>query len=101
MAEPNILNAVSSTLGVPIWLLVVVIIWSLIWKGLALWKAARKNHMAWFIALLLINTMGIFEILYIYVFSDLSDKLKKQAKKSKKQSYKVTSKKTKKFPTLK
>lgn len=46
-----------------------VLIWSLFWKGLALWKAARHTHKWWFIALLVINTAGILEILYIYVFS--------------------------------
>ena len=49
--------------------IVVVVIWSLIWKGLALWKAARHGSKRWFIALLLVNTLGILDILYIYVFS--------------------------------
>lgn len=44
-------------------------IWSLYWKGRALWKAARLGHLGWFIALLIINTAGILEILYIYIFS--------------------------------
>jgi len=46
-----------------------LIVWSLIWKGLSLWKSARLGHKGWFIALLLINTAGILDILYIYVFS--------------------------------
>jgi hypothetical protein len=46
-----------------------LIAWSLIWIGIALWKAARHGHKIWFIALLLINTVGILEILYIYIFS--------------------------------
>lgn len=48
---------------------IAVAIWSLVWKGRALWKAARLGHMGWFVALLLINTAGILDILYIYVFS--------------------------------
>ncbi len=47
-------------------------IWSLVWKGLALWKAARVGSVHWFVALLLVNTLGILEILYIYVFSKAS-----------------------------
>jgi len=47
----------------------VVVLWSLFWKGMALWKSARSSHKWWFVALLLINTVGILEILYIYVFS--------------------------------
>ena len=47
---------------------VVFLIWSFYWKGRALWKAARNNSLVWFIALLIVNTVGILEILYIYVF---------------------------------
>jgi hypothetical protein len=52
------------------WIFWPVLVWTLVWKGLALWKAARKNHSIWFIALLILNTIGILEILYIYVFSE-------------------------------
>ena len=48
---------------------VVLIAWSLVWKGLALWKAARESHKAWFVVLLLVNTVGILEIFYIYFLS--------------------------------
>ncbi|MFY9493076.1 MAG: DUF5652 family protein [Minisyncoccia bacterium] len=50
-------------------LLIVFIIWSIYWKGRGLWRAAHQNSKPWFIALLLINTLGILEILYIYIFS--------------------------------
>lgn len=50
-------------------LFVLLIIWSLIWKGIALWKAARNESKPWFVVLLVINTVGILEILYIYVFA--------------------------------
>lgn len=45
------------------------IAWTIYWKGRALWLAAKKNERGWFIALLIINTFGILEILYIYIFS--------------------------------
>ena len=51
------------------WWFVILAIWSLIWKGFALWKAARKNDKAWFIALLILNTAGLLEIFYLFVFS--------------------------------
>ena len=44
-----------------------LLIWSVFWKGLALWRSALMNHKGWFIALLIINTVGIFEIVYIIV----------------------------------
>lgn len=46
-----------------------LIAWSLVWKGLALWKSAQRKENWWFVALLVINTAGILEILYLFVFS--------------------------------
>ncbi len=43
-----------------------VLAWSLYWKGRALWIAARRKELAWFILILLINTLGVLEIVYIY-----------------------------------
>ena len=43
--------------------------WLLPWKGVALWRAAKNSHKKWFIALFLLNTFSILEILYIFVFS--------------------------------
>lgn len=53
-------------------LFTLVLIWSLIWKGLALWKAARRGASVWFVVMLVVNTIGILEILYLYVFSKKS-----------------------------
>ncbi|MBS3076086.1 hypothetical protein J4429_06565 [Candidatus Pacearchaeota archaeon] len=57
-------------------IMIIVSVWSLIWKGFALWKASKKNHKFWFIAILILNTVGILEILYIYVFSKMNFKNK-------------------------
>lgn len=46
-----------------------VLLWTLPWKGVALWKAARAKDKAWFIVLFLVNTLSILEILYIFIFS--------------------------------
>lgn len=46
-----------------------LMVWSLIWKGLALWKAARREEKPWFIVLLILNTMGILEIIYLLFFA--------------------------------
>lgn len=53
-------------------LLFLFIIWSLIWKGLALWHAARRGEKGWFIALLIINTAGILEIIYLLVVAKIN-----------------------------
>lgn len=49
--------------------LAAVVIWSLIWKGLALWRAARAQQAAWFVALLVVNTAGLLEIVYLLFFA--------------------------------
>ncbi len=51
------------------WLIVIIALWTLPWKGVALWKSAQQNEKWWFVALLIIQTVAILEILYIFVFS--------------------------------
>ncbi len=50
-------------------LFAVLAIWSIAWKGVALWKSARNNSIPWFVVLLVINLFGLLEILYIFIFS--------------------------------
>ncbi|MBU2577874.1 hypothetical protein KKA69_03495 [Patescibacteria group bacterium] len=45
---------------------IIFLLWALFWKGLALWKTASKRHLLWFIFILVFNTLGILEILYIF-----------------------------------
>jgi hypothetical protein len=47
-------------------ILLAIILWVLFWKGIALWKAAGLRQKYWFIALLVLNTMGILEIIYYF-----------------------------------
>jgi hypothetical protein len=65
----NVLNDPKYTL-----LLLALVAWNLIWKGIALWKSAHNNQRNWFIAMLAINTFGILEIIYIFYFSKLKDR---------------------------
>ena len=85
---PNVYDSIATLFGVSqtvaIVIFAIITIWSLVWKGLALWKSARKNSLIWFIALLIINTVGILEILYIFIFSKMGGKSKKKNKSSKK-----------------
>ena len=43
----------------------VLLVWSIVIKGFALWYAARGNQKAWFVVLLVVNTLGILEVLYL------------------------------------
>lgn len=42
-----------------------LVVWSVLWKGFALWHAARNGQRNWFIALLVVNTVGILEMVYL------------------------------------
>lgn len=46
-----------------------IVIWTIPWKGVALWKAARNGSKVWFVVMLVINTLAILEIIYIFFFS--------------------------------
>lgn len=51
------------------WVLVAVAVWTLPWKGAALWRSARRGHFGWFGVLLVFNTLGFLDILYLFIFS--------------------------------
>ena len=61
------IKALSALLGINPWLIVAAIVWTLIWKGLALWRSAELRQRWWFVALLVINTLGILEIVYLFL----------------------------------
>jgi methionyl-tRNA synthetase len=85
------LSEVSAQFGISLWLLVIIIVWSVFWKLLALWKSARKSQPVWFVLLFIVNTIGILEILYIYVFSEI--RINRTAKESPEKKSKKKSKK--------
>ncbi|MBI5045146.1 MAG: hypothetical protein HZC02_04415 [Candidatus Levybacteria bacterium] len=56
------------TANYPLWLYVVGL-WSLVWKGIALWRSSKNDQKLWFVAILVINTVGIVEIIYLFKFA--------------------------------
>ena len=59
--------------------LILLVVWSLFWKGLALWHAGRRGQPGWFVIMLILNTVGILDIIYLFAvlklkFSDLFSK---------------------------
>lgn len=53
-------------------LLAVAAVWELVWKGFALWRAARNDQPVWFVLILILNTIGILPIIYLFVTKDRS-----------------------------
>jgi len=60
-----------------------VLIWSIIWKGLGLWESARNKHLVWFIFILIVNSVGILPIIYLLIHrrKKITKKTKKRRKK--------------------
>jgi hypothetical protein len=46
---------------------ITLVVWDMIWRGQALWKSAKKGQRYWFVALLIVNSMGIFPIIYLLI----------------------------------
>ncbi|MEY4313057.1 MAG: hypothetical protein RLZZ319_566 [Actinomycetota bacterium] len=47
-------------------LVVVLGLWSITWSAIGLWVAARNGHKAWFVVFLLVHTLGVLEMLYLW-----------------------------------
>lgn len=45
-----------------------LILWSMLWQGIGLWKAGKNNQLGWFVAMFVLNTAGILPIIYIVFF---------------------------------
>lgn len=59
---------IATILGIPIWLFLLIAVWEIIWKGIALWKTGRNNQLVWFVFILILNTIGILPIIYLLFF---------------------------------
>ena len=65
-----------------IWLLP-LIIWQLIWKGIALWKSGKNNQLKLFLAILLLNTAGILPMIYLKFFQKQNKKYEQNSRNEK------------------
>ncbi len=60
---------VLAELFVPV--VILLVLWSVFWKGLALWHSARRSQPWWFVIMLVVNTVGILEIIYLFAVAKL------------------------------
>lgn len=76
---PNPIDYIATTFGLSPTIvgivLTVLAVWTIIWKGLGLWRAAQNKQMWWFLAFLIINDLGILEIIYLLWFRKDKDAL--------------------------
>ena len=56
--------------AIPTWVYP-ILIWTIAWKAVAAWKAARKGHLIWFVVFFVVNTIGILPIVYLAWFQDV------------------------------
>ncbi len=47
--------------------LIPLVILDLILRGISLWKSAKKDQNVWFIALLVVNSMGFLPLIYLLI----------------------------------
>lgn len=62
----DVLNSINQISPVTLF---VIYIWSVAWKGLALWRASKLGQRNWFIGILILNTLGILEIAFLFFFA--------------------------------
>lgn len=65
-------------------IILIIAVWSIMWKGIALWVAANEGKKWWFIPILIFNTAGILEIVYLFFFSTTGKDFLKNVKKKRK-----------------
>lgn len=63
------------------WILIVLAA-EIILKGMALYRSARNGQKYWFVALLIINTIGILPLIYLIWFDKRQAQVKSQASAS-------------------
>lgn len=63
------MNIVNSLNQIPPVGFFALYLWSIFWKGLALWKSANLKQRNWFVGLLILNTIGILDIAYLFYFA--------------------------------
>jgi hypothetical protein len=50
-------------------ILLAISLWEAVWKGLALWSAAKHNEKSWFVAILFLNTVGVLPIVFLLFYA--------------------------------
>lgn len=46
--------------------ILILIAWEAFWKGVGLWRSAKKGDLLWFLAIFLINFFGLVPLFYLW-----------------------------------
>ncbi len=57
---------IASVIHVFVPLILALALWTIFWKGLALWHSGRRGQSWWFVIMLIVNTIGLLEIIYLF-----------------------------------
>lgn len=70
----RLMDALEALIASPFWgpLLVAIAIWTVVWKGIALYTAGKNQQKNWFVALLLLNDLGMLSMIYLKWFQKRS-----------------------------
>jgi hypothetical protein len=60
-------SSYAAQFGVSTIVIILMIIWEAIWTAIAMWRAAKNNHMIWFVVFFIVNLLAIPEIVYLIV----------------------------------
>ncbi len=64
MNTQQINSAITNLLTEHPWIILLVV-WTIVWKLIAMWKAAKNDHLTFFIIIFFLNLAGIPEMIYL------------------------------------
>lgn len=67
-------NVYSQPSGWMLFGLLLLVVWEMVWKGMALWFSAKYHQKNWFVALFVLNTLGLLPIIYLVWFRPKAEK---------------------------
>ena len=68
----DLIEAISSPTGISV--LALLTIWDIVWRLLAMWKAAKRGEKVWFVLLAILSTLGILPIVYYFLLAKKNEK---------------------------
>ena len=54
-------------------LVVILFLWEVVLKLLAMWKAAQRKELLWFVLIAIFNTVGVLPLLYLILSKDTKE----------------------------